>query len=373
MKQYHLKESILLADIPVEQYQKYEKEIRICNARSLRNLCILGAVIYSVILMTSIFSDEIASSAYTYCGILLTSLVMLLLCICKPRFVEKRIDLLYPLAMALVFALAIRMGTFENRELTASAVNIVIILMPMLFLDKPYKHMLIVSAAVAAFVTICFCIKPVEVATIDAVNAIGCGLASALMSNYIIRTKMRELIEHSEVQQQRDTDSLTGLYNRRAAERFISECLREDVCQAVMLLDIDGFKKINDTFGHKNGDEVLIETANILSTSFAKEVNLSRLGGDEFMIFFPQAEGTEELVRLAENLLKQMHRSVEQDGKQCPVSCSIGIAIKAVDATASYDELYWQADQAMYQVKETGKNQCRIYLSRGSVGAEFSV
>ena len=363
MKQYHLKESLLFAGIPAEQYQKYEKEIRVCNVSSLRNLCLLGAVIYLVLLVASFFSAEIGNSTYTYGGILLASLILLLLCLCKPQFVEKRINLLYPMAMVLVFALAIRMGTFENRELTASAINIVIILLPMLFLDKPYKHALIVSAAVAAFVIICFCIKPVEVATIDAINAIGCGFASALESNYIIRTKMGELIEHSEVQQQRDTDSLTGLHNRRSAERFISECLREDVCQAAMLLDIDGFKKINDTFGHKKGDEVLVETARILRLFFAEDVNRSRLGGDEFMIFFPQAERTEEIVQLAESLLKQLHRSVEQDGKQCPVSCSIGIAIKAVGSAASYDELYWQADQAMYQAKETGKNQCRIYHS----------
>ena len=362
MKQYRFKENLLFAGIPAEQYQKYEKEIRVSNVHSLRNLCILGAVIYSVILAASLFSKEIGSSSYTYGGILLISLVMLLLCLYMPQFVEKRINLLYPLAMVLVFALTIRMGTFENRELTASAVNIVIVLMPILFLDKPYKHALIVSAAVAAFVIICFCIKPVEVAIIDAINAIGCGFASALVSNYIIRTKMRELMEHSEVQQQRDTDSLTGLYNRRAAEQVISECLREDVCQAAMLLDIDGFKKINDTFGHKKGDEVLAETAGILSASFAEEVNCSRLVGDEFMVFFPRAERT-EIVRLAESLLKQLQRSVEQDGRQCPISCSIGIAIKAAGAAASYDELYWQADQAMYQAKETGKNQYRIFFS----------
>lgn len=156
-------------------------------------------------------------------------------------------------------------------------------------------------------------------------------------------------------------DDLTGLLNKSTTKSEIEAFLKENVrgTHALLLIDVDNFKGINDTLGHMFGDNVLITVAKKIQDLFRATDIVGRIGGDEFMVFmkhtdFYQAKMKAE--RICENVRQVYHGGNQEE---IEVSCSVGVAIVGT-VKESYSSLFAKADMAMYQAKEEGKNQCRI-------------
>lgn len=196
----------------------------------------------------------------------------------------------------------------------------------------------------------------------NAVFIISLSLISAFFIIVIIMIlnykKQKELLKLSE------TDKLTGIYNKITAENRIQECLKEITgVNAIYIIDIDCFKNVNDNFGHQFGDFVITETANVLKEVFSQEDILGRIGGDEFIVM--QRMCTEEQIRQrASLLLQKLERKhyVEKEGQkiECHISCSIGIVLINLEKKAKYEALAKKADEALYAVKKSGRNNYRI-------------
>lgn len=156
-------------------------------------------------------------------------------------------------------------------------------------------------------------------------------------------------------------DSLTGLKNRAAYEEFLREKRDEAATLAYLILDLDNFKLINDTFGHDVGDEKLKTTAEVLNQFEKDGDEIFRLGGDEFVIIIPNTT-VEETEKRTRQLIEKMNEafSKQPHQKYIPLSVSIGIAFAPMHGK-NFDELYKKADEALYVSKEKGKNQYWIY------------
>lgn len=156
------------------------------------------------------------------------------------------------------------------------------------------------------------------------------------------------------------TDDLTGAYNRRGfltvAEQQMKMARRLKTRTLLLSADLDNLKIINDTFGHKEGDSALAETANILRESFRASDVIGRIGGDEFVVF--QIGDTDTLETLNERLQKTLDIHNTQKGKKYNLSISVGIVRYDSDSTYSLDELLTQADKLMYDQKMRRKSHC---------------
>lgn len=162
---------------------------------------------------------------------------------------------------------------------------------------------------------------------------------------------------------QAHTDALTGLLNKVYTEHTISEWLREkdfEDFQALMMIDMDYFKQINDTYGHATGDQVLKIFAGFLKEQFRATDIIGRVGGDEFMILMKN-------VRLDYSIqlhLRKLYANLEDvdipELKGQKLSCSIGCAVAPTDAE-SFSQLYRLADQALYTAKQNGRGRFIIY------------
>jgi len=159
-------------------------------------------------------------------------------------------------------------------------------------------------------------------------------------------------------------DSLTGLPNRALLmDRLrikIKQSNRERHPFALLFIDLDGFKQINDQLGHKQGDQLLINVANHLTESVRESDTVARLGGDEFVVILGGWKQLAELQDTIDRILQHLNQSFQGKEEDLLVSGSIGVSIYP-DHGESEEQLIHNADQAMYQAKQAGKGCCRFY------------
>jgi diguanylate cyclase (GGDEF)-like protein len=170
--------------------------------------------------------------------------------------------------------------------------------------------------------------------------------------------------EKDVVKQQANTDALTGLANRRSLiEKLNQVCtqgLRGKKTVALMFLDLDGFKPINDNFGHEVGDAVLKVVAQRLAGCVRDEDLIARLGGDEFVIMFPGLTDRDALKQRAALVLERINEPYWVNNSRVTMGVSIGISV-APDDGSDGETLLNASDEAMYAAKKTGKNQFTFY------------
>jgi diguanylate cyclase (GGDEF)-like protein/PAS domain S-box-containing protein len=163
-------------------------------------------------------------------------------------------------------------------------------------------------------------------------------------------------------------DALTGLPGRvlliDRVEMAIAQIKRKKGKLALMMLDLDWFKKINDTLGHGVGDNLLRAVGGRLQDTMRKNDTSARVGGDEFVVLLPEIAGTEEATGAAARLLFSFQNPLFIDGHTILVSISMGIAIYP-EHGESFDELLKNADTAMYQAKKNGRNRYVLYNCPG--------
>jgi diguanylate cyclase (GGDEF)-like protein len=158
-------------------------------------------------------------------------------------------------------------------------------------------------------------------------------------------------------------DTLTGLPNRKLLMELLKQTLSEaeikKIKVVVMFIDLDGFKTVNDTFGHEIGDLLLQNVGLRLTNSVRQSDIVARIGGDEFVILFRGAQDENRIAKIASNIINIVGDVFNLKGNTAYIGASIGISIFPNDATEP-NELIKQADNAMYEAKKAGKNDFRF-------------
>jgi len=183
--------------------------------------------------------------------------------------------------------------------------------------------------------------------------------ANECMQKEIVkREEMQKKIEHLAYH-----DHLTGLANRWLFTDQLDHALslsgRMAKMLAIMFLDLDGFKMINDSLGHALGDQLLKEVSKRLVNTIRKSDVVARIGGDEFVIMIENEENIEAIKLVAEKVLNSFNEPYKLNGQECFVTTSIGVAVYPTDGENA-ETLLKNADIAMYKAKEKGRNNCRF-------------
>ncbi|MDH5485207.1 MAG: sensor domain-containing diguanylate cyclase [Gammaproteobacteria bacterium] len=189
-------------------------------------------------------------------------------------------------------------------------------------------------------------------------------IGTALLTQAMLKRRTME----QEIRQLAFYDSLTGLVNRQLFhEKLVlemSHARRDKTPMALMYLDLDNFKPINDELGHDAGDFVLQEVADRLRQTLRETDTIARLGGDEFAIILPKSGSEEEISIIAQRLIDTFIDPFLPQGHECYLGISIGIDL-LVNDDKNADELVSQADKAMYRAKQSGRN-CYRYATQAN-------
>ena len=159
-------------------------------------------------------------------------------------------------------------------------------------------------------------------------------------------------------------DPLTGLANRVLLrdhlERALARQGRTDGMAALLFVDLDDFKRVNDSYGHAVGDQILVQVAQRLVGAVRAEDVVARQSGDEFAILLGQVADADEAIRSAERLLRELRRPILLGGRSVVVGGSVGVALGA-ERDATVEDIVTQADAAMYAAKAAGKDRYVVY------------
>lgn len=167
----------------------------------------------------------------------------------------------------------------------------------------------------------------------------------------------RELVHSAQI------DGLTAVYNKEHTQPAIDHFLQmshPDTLHAFLILDIDKFKDVNDTYGHAVGDKVLQRVGEFLKSQFRDGDIIGRIGGDEFVILMKQVSSKEAALARVQNMVERIRsiKHAEMDGK--PITFSVGVAFSP-EQGIRFDDLYRNADKALYQTKRGGRNNFSVY------------
>jgi diguanylate cyclase (GGDEF)-like protein len=184
---------------------------------------------------------------------------------------------------------------------------------------------------------------------------------AALLGSLILSWNRRERMQ--DLERQASQDALTGLDNRRRFERDLSSAMarsrRDRSTGALLILDIDDFKRVNDSQGHPAGDRLIQEVAAVLRRRSRKSDTLARLGGDEFAVILPRCSREEARIA-AEAIAREVREYRAGEGAE-PVTVSIGVAVFGDDPRTSAATVFSEADTAMYAAKDEGRDGVRVF------------
>ena len=182
------------------------------------------------------------------------------------------------------------------------------------------------------------------------------------------KRRTQELIHKAE------QDALTKLYTKNAASELIQRALSlrdRGTRYALMIIDLDNFKQVNDSRGHMFGDAVLTEAAARLRALFRAEDTVARFGGDEFLVFLRYSSDGEFLRNKAERLIEAVHGVLPDELQGCRLTCSVGVS-RCPEDGVDFPALFQRCDRALYQAKQRGKNQV-VFYEDGTMSKVFGL
>ena len=345
-----LRNYLCYCGIEKEEYNALKKEAYISNFRVWRILHYLMALMFSLLIAASYFSGLMGGDrVYYLVGLLYSWLAIGLF------FVLKRDSIL---AQFLIYATIVFLFVYSsfvsqnNPESPAVTFIVLLLITPMFMIDKPYFMIFVLSAASTVFLVWMHAVKPSGVWEVDVANVVPftlLGIFLHIISNSI---RIREFVLTRQLGIQRDTDELTGLKNKAALTREINAYLRSpsDRRGILLLLDIDRFKAINDTYGHDAGDGVIRRLGEFLRDICSPEMIVGRFGGDEFVVFVRDSDDPALARRLGEDIVSGAAETVPLPNPEEQLCVSVGVALYHGLET-NYSEIFNKADTAMYMAK----------------------
>jgi diguanylate cyclase (GGDEF)-like protein len=351
----------IYAGITKNEYEEIKFLIQKKNTDVLIRSSIVASVLLLILFIESFFSSTISVSQHLYAWTLLAVLFIIIL---SNVVLKKRPHLtllVYYLFLTIVFVFAIILGAVIQQTIPATTFCVLLFALPLMIIDKPYRMSLYLLIISEIFCKVSFHYKEHDIASLDWVNVMSFLFLAIIVNVVVVRTKMRDLAQRCYIEKEKDTDELTQLLTKAATEREIRYYIENSKDKAALLiLDIDNFKHVNDTWGHTYGDAVIRIMGQCIKKAFRKSDVLGRFGGDEFVIFLPHMGDVNTIIQRVEFLVEQMNEKLINSHSNKPISGSIGIALYP-DDDLQYQELFKRADEALYESKRKGKNCYTFY------------
>ena len=367
MARRSVKEYLFYGGVSKEEYEDIKPLIAEENHKVWRILSIVLEILFIGLFVFALLMDGDWAGYVPGFGILAGLMIIAVLAFLV--FLKPSSKALTPFIYATVIitlGVFIYTSVFVEHYRPTAVIPALVVGLSFVTLDRPIRYSSLLLSTLIIFLPLTIFFKDSwDIKIFDIVDATVFTLAAILISVFISTTRTRDLVLRSIAERDRDTDALTSVSNKMAYDRtvnMISIKMKEDNFKfAVAICDINGLKVTNDTYGHEEGDKLLLRCCNLLKESFANSV-IYRIGGDEFAIII-----TGEDYKNREQIIRELHEKVEKahEGATSLVDdTSIAIGVAVYDRKRDHDfiSVFSRADAEMYDNKRITKSK-NSYLS----------
>ena len=336
--------------IEKDEYEAIKKGAYASNFEVWQILHCLMSIAFAGLFIYSVFGKILAANRLFYLFALVYSMIAT-----GVFFVLKKDSVVAQLMVYLSITVLFLFGCLitQNKPDTPATTFVALLLItPMFMINKPYFMALELGGVSAVFLIWMYHVKPYNVWQMDAVNVsiyAFVGLFVHIVANSV---RIREFVLTRKINIQKDLDELTGLKNKAALTKEINEYLADNSKNKgiMLMLDINNFKMVNDTYGHDVGDSIIHQFGVFLSQIFTHDEILGRFGGDEFIVFIKNTDDPVKAGDLARAIVNNTSKHVSLPNSDQKIGVSIGVAIYHGEEK-NYSEIFKKADIALYKTK----------------------
>ena len=351
-------------------YQKYDKEIAATSAalqkKFSKHLALIFFAYTSFMLLvdTVIWKDWNAKNYYGY-SIVVISLINWQLFLRRVPQKRGKTILAGNIYISVLLLALVMMDYLSEGYVSVILLSCAMLSTSMLCLNPLHYSVMMITATVATSL-IDWVMRglPIYVVFYYWIDNVAVLIVALEISFLVSALRYQQFKEKARLVNESSTDSLTGLYNRKYFEEYFSRQFKESRLCAMLHMDLDNFKVLNDTLGHEQGDKLLCQAADILRQCFRTSDCIARIGGDEFMVFMSDFPDERVVLNRVRQILGCFPVVCGKEEQRVKVSISIGIAFNQ-GKKCTYEDLYKRADAAMYKAKKAGKGRAAIYRKDG--------
>ena len=337
--------------IEKDLYKQLKKDAYVSNFEIWRVLNFLMDGAFTVLFIASFFNQMMVVNKIFYGAMLVYSIIAtVLFYTLKKDSVAAQLLIYLSISMLLLFGAFI---TSIKPDVPALTFIAFLLISPMFMIDKPYFMSMELIIASTIFLVWMYFVKDPYIFKIDLINTLAFTLVGIMIHIIVNSMRIKEFVLIHEINIQKDIDDLTGLKNKACLTREINAFIQRETPykQGIFfVLDIDGFKEFNDTYGHDVGDVILNKLGEYLNSKFNDDEIVGRFGGDEFIIFIKNNADPKYAAKIATDLASGVGEAIELPNKKEKLSISMGIAIYRGEEK-NYSEIFKKADIALYKTK----------------------
>ena len=338
---------IMYAGMTKKEFADIQQDIDGSTRRSLQVFCMIAGIAMGIMSTASFFFVNLEANRSLY---IMVCAISLLLYIVSKTLMKDHPVLVYVglyLFMGILYMFGIAMGTIvAPNEMTVSFI-VLLFAVPLVFSTRPIHMVIINLVAIAVYIILAKINQDSMTFTYNMTNILAYGALSIIVSVYMMRIKAERFAYEQRTRYLSESDQLTGMLNRRSYENHLAKYRREASSDGLTIcaFDVNGLKTVNDTLGHRAGDELIIGAADCIQAVFGQYGTCYRTGGDEFMAILPGAAPT------AEELTEMLCDRTRSWKGMLVSGMSISLGIVRGSKDIGVDELVGMADKEMYACK----------------------
>lgn len=344
-----------------ETYRGIKKMAYVSNFNIWKFLHVFITLIFFGMTITSLVGPDIVNmnrEIYIIAFVYYLVISCLFFTAFKPESIVPQFFIYLSMIVLMCFGLYL---SIRKPGMMAVSFLVIMIVMPMIMIDKPYFMAILLSCASVVFIIHSYMVKSGDVLNGDIVNCIVVCVIGIVMNTVYNTLRVREFLLQKKIEEDRDTDLLTGLSNKNSLMHQINTILESKSEPGIMLvIDIDHFKAINDTYGHSFGDLVLNGLGTCLSSLIPDSDVKGRFGGDEFIVFLRNTDNVHAAEMCAEKIIEYVNTNIHSPNRNETIGLCIGIAMTD-EKDYDYDSVLRKADAALYHAKNNGRNRYSVY------------
>lgn len=344
----------------------YWKEIKNRNYNNFKRFTTVSVFVMLCITIYGLFMEQLVDFNANYMMLLVYLLCIHIFSYTFASKCVKNINTILYITLIPIIIMGILMGTYFDNDQPAITIMILLCTLPLIILDRPWRVFLFIFVVAVAFAICSFVTKEKDIFMADMVDLVSFTLISVGINLFILNERLDNVENYMLLREESKIDHLTGIYNRGAGVEQVNKLLKEGKKGAFIIIDIDDFKQVNDSYGHIYGDRALKYVSKEIGKFCEPEDVYFRMGGDEFAIFSTSLYDEEKCrVKLTEFInnikLKEISSSLKFN-----ISVSLGCSIFKLEddySTIDFYSLYKLSDKCLYEAKENGRGCCSIKVS----------